>query len=150
MSYWRILYWLLVGALLGLGVITIFSIGIILLVVGLILLIFGAIRFGGRGLLAAMVGFGAGPALVLLWDVTSMAWACQPASGVISSPVVQSGQTYTSPNYYSCVNTFLGPLTTYHVMAAGFGAVALVGVLIGLVTLVLRSPRHGGDGHAAA
>jgi cytochrome bd-type quinol oxidase subunit 1 len=150
MSYWRILYWLLVGALLGIGVISIFSIGIFLLAAGLILLIFGAIRFGGRGLLAAMVGFGVGPALVLLWDVTSMAWACQPADGVTSSPVVYSGQTYTSPNYYSCVNTFIGPLTSYHVLAAGFGAVALIVVLIGVVTLVLRGPRRGGDGHPAA
>lgn len=150
MSYWRILYWLLVGALLGIGVISILSIGVILLAVGLILLIVGVARFGGKGLLAAMVGFGAGPALLLLWDVTSMPWACQPANGVTSSPIVQSGQTYTSPNYFTCVNTFMGPLTPYHVLAAGFGAVALIGVLIGLVTLLLRSPRHGGDGHAAA
>ncbi len=137
---WRFLYWLLVGALLGFGVIAILSIGVIFLAAGLALLIFGAIRFGARGLWAGIVGFGAAPAALLLWDVTSQPWACMPANHTVVSPVIAPGASYTSPNYYTCVNTFAGPLTTYHVLAAGFGAIALVGLLLGLALLLCGRP----------
>ncbi|MDE3229405.1 MAG: hypothetical protein KGO05_05960 [Chloroflexota bacterium] len=140
-------YWLLVGALFGFGFIAILSIGIIFIVAGLALLIFGAIRLGGKGLWAGVVGFGLAPAAVLIWDVTSKPWACIPASGTITSPVIPPGApaTYTSPTYYTCVNTFAGPLTTYHVLAAIFLAITLVGLLIGL-GVWLRSRRNPG-GH---
>ena len=144
---WRFLYWLLVGALLGLGVIAILSIGVFFLAAGLALLIFGAIRLGGRGLWAGLVGFGAAPAALLLWDVTSKPWACIPANGVVVSTTAAPGQSSTSPNYFTCVNTFAGPLTTYHVLAAGFGAIALVGLLLGLALLWRRRLARG---HALA
>jgi hypothetical protein len=32
-------------------------------------------------------------------------------------------------NYYTCVDTVFGPLTTYHVMAFGFGVIALLGLV---------------------
>lgn len=145
MTTWRILYWLFVGALFGIGFIGILSIGIFLLLPAIALLIFGAIRFGGRGLWAGPVGFGAAPAALLLWDVTSQPWACQPADGVTSSPIIHGG-TATSPNYFSCVSTPIGPLTSYHVLAAGFGAIALVGLLWGLATLLWQPARTRGDG----
>ena len=92
----------------------------------------------------AIIGFGLAPAALLLWDVTSQPWACEPANHTVVSPIVHGG-SYTSPNYFSCVNTFAGPLTTYHVMAAIFGAIALVGVIWGLVML-WRGGRHAGGG----
>ncbi|HEX8731423.1 MAG TPA: hypothetical protein VF725_05125 [Ktedonobacterales bacterium] len=147
------LYWLFVGALFGLGYIGILSIGIFLLIPALALLIFGAIRLGGKGLWAGAVGFGLAPAALLIWDVTSQPWACMPASGEISSPVISPGApaTYTSPTYYSCVNTFAGPLTTYHVMAAIFIVIALIGLLIGLGLWLRgrRGPRPGATQLAA-
>lgn len=139
LSNWRILYWLFVGALLGFGFIAILSIGSIFVLAGLGLLIFGAIRFGGSGLWAALFGFGAAPAALLIWDVTAKPWACDLGgpgqSGVSAQPGV---------NYYTCVDTFVGPLTTYHVMAAGFGALALLGLLIGMVLLLRQRRRFGG------
>lgn len=148
MSTAKTLYWLLVGALLGFGFIAILSIGIIFIVAGLALLIFGAIRLGGRELWAGLVGFGLAPAALLIWDVTSQPWACMPANHTVTSPVIPPGgpATYTSPNYYDCVNTFAGPLTTYHVMAAIFLGIALVGLLIGLGVGLAgrrRGPRPG-------
>ncbi|MFI5278203.1 MAG: hypothetical protein ACHQ1E_13110, partial [Ktedonobacterales bacterium] len=91
------------------------------------------------------------PAALLLWDVTSQPWACEPANHTVVSPIVPPGTSYTSPNYYTCVNTFAGPLTTYHVLAAIFGAIAIVGLLWGLLALVWGA-RHPGGGprHAAA
>jgi hypothetical protein len=115
----RVLYWLLTGMLIGFGVIAILSIGLPFLLLGLILVVFGAIRLGGTGLWAAPVGFGSLPALILVWDLTSMPWACASSSGIATTP---------NTNYYTCVDTFLGSLTTYHVMAFGFGVIALVGL----------------------
>ena len=74
---WRIAYWLLTGALLGVGFIAILSIGALFLLLGVLLAVFGAIRVGPRGIWAALVGFGALPAGILIWDVTSMPWACE-------------------------------------------------------------------------
>lgn len=146
MTIGRILYWLLVGALLGIGLIGMMSIGIFLLIPGLALLIYGAIRLGGRGLWAALVGFGAAPALLLLWDVMSQPWACMPANNTVVSPLIPPGApaTYTSPNYFACVSTPVGQLTTYHVMAAGFGAIAIVGLLLGLAPLLWRRGHTDG------
>jgi hypothetical protein len=152
MSNWRILYWFIVGACFGVGLIGILSIGIFFLAAGLLLLIVGALRFGPARMWAAIVGFGALPAAILLWDVTSQPWACEPANHTVTSPVVPPGASYTSPSYYTCVQTFAGPLTTYHVLAAIFGAIAIVGIILGLVALWRRDRRAGGGGprHATA
>jgi hypothetical protein len=95
----RTLYWPLAGALIGFGVIAILSVGIPFLLLGLILVVFGAVRWGGAGLWAALVGFGGLPALILVWDVTSAPRACA------------AGDALPNVNYYTCVDTFLGPLT---------------------------------------
>src|SRR5689334_1856078 len=102
---WRIVYWLLTGALIGVGMIAILSIGSLFLLLGVILLVVGALRVGPRGIWAAIVGFGALPAGILIWDVTSMPWACE------------SGDALPNVNYFSCVETPFGLFTTYHVMA---------------------------------
>ena len=125
------LYWLLTGALLGFGFIAILSIGALFLLLGLVLAIFGAVRRRGTGLWAALVGFGGLPALILLWDVTSAPWDCQSATGG-SLPNV---------NYYTCVDTVFGRLTTYHVAAFGFGVIALLGLAWPLVRRLWR-PSH--------
>jgi hypothetical protein len=133
MSIGRTLYWLLTGALIGFGFIASLSIGFPFLILGLILLTVGAIRLGGARLWAGLVGFGGLPALILLWDVTSAPWACQPHNGELPLPNV---------NYYTCVDTFAGMLTTYHVLACGFGLIALAGLAWPLLYRIWRRGRR--------
>ena len=116
----RIVYWLLTGALIGFGCIAILSLGAPFLLLGVLMVVFGAFRVGPRGIWAALVGFGAVPAGVLIWDVTSMPWACQ------------GGEALPNVNYFSCVDTPFGTLTTYHVMALIFGLVAVLGLVLAL------------------
>jgi hypothetical protein len=66
MSNGRTLYWLLTGALIEFGCIAILSIGFLFIILGLILLTVGAIRLGGRGLWATLVGLSGLPALILV------------------------------------------------------------------------------------
>ncbi len=56
-----ILYWAFAGALMGLGVITSFSIGIPLVLVGIFVMSYGLAKLERRGVWAALVGFGAVP-----------------------------------------------------------------------------------------
>jgi hypothetical protein len=125
----RLAYWLLTGVLLGFGLIGILSSGAPFLLVGVVLLIFGAIRLGGGGLWAAAVGFGSIPALILLYYVTSAPWACLSAGQATSEPDV---------SYYTCFDTPVGPLTTYHILAVGFGIIALIGLGWPLLQQVFR------------
>lgn len=134
MSIGRTLYWLLTGALIGFGCIAILSIGFPFIILGLILFIIGAIRLGGRGLWAALVGLGGLPALILLWDVTSAPWACLPGTGELALPNVH--------NYYVCVDTSAGRLTSYQVLAFGFGLIALAGLAWPLLGRVWRQVRR--------
>ncbi len=127
------LYWLFTGAVIGFGVISILSIGILFLVLGFGLLVFGLIRGWFGGLWAALVGFGGLPALILVWDVTSAPWACISNVAVLSIPHV---------NYYTCVDTFFGRVTTYHVLAIGFGIIALLGLAWPLLSRRGRRPRR--------
>lgn len=129
------LYWLLTGAVFGFGIIGILSIGLPFLVLGLVLVIVGMARVGVRGFWAVICGFGLLPALLLLWDVTTSPWACTPAAGGVTSQV--------GVNYYSCVDTPVGALTTYHVMAFWFGVIALLGLVWPLLALLVRRTRHG-------
>jgi hypothetical protein len=131
----RLAYWLVTGALLGFGLLGILTIGVPILLVGVALVIFGAIRLGGSGLWAAVVGFGSIPALVLLYDITSAPWACLPAGGRVTTP---SSQPYAVGSYYTCVDTPVGPLTIYHVLAIGFGIIALVGIAWPLLRQIFR------------
>jgi hypothetical protein len=119
MTKWRVAYWLLTGALIGFGLIGILSIGSPFLLLGMVLIAIGALRVGARGIWAALVGFGALPAAILIWDVTSMPWACE-MSGNLPLP---------NANYFSCVDTPFGLFTSYHVMAFFFGLIALFGLV---------------------
>jgi hypothetical protein len=62
------IYWALAGALIGFGVIGGFSIGIPLVLIGIYFMSFGLARLEHRGLWAALVGFGAVPMGLLLWN----------------------------------------------------------------------------------
>jgi hypothetical protein len=128
----RTLYWLLTGALIGFGVIAAASIGIPFFLLGVVLVVVGALRVGGAGLWAALVGFGGLPASILVWDLTSAPWACM-------SP---TGGELPNVHYFTCVDTFLGPLTTYHVMAFGFGVIALVGLAWPLLHRLWTREHH--------
>jgi hypothetical protein len=61
MRAWRLVYWLITGALLGLGLVELPGLGLILFPVGLILLVAGLIALRGREVVAAVLGFGALP-----------------------------------------------------------------------------------------
>ncbi len=121
---WRIAYWLLTGALLGVGFIAILSIGSLFVLLGVVLVVLGALRVGPRGIWAALVGFGAAPAGILIWDVVSAPRACQGGEGL------------PNVNCFSCVDTPFGMLTTYHVLALIFGLIALAGLVWPLVRMV--------------
>ncbi len=61
------LYWAFAGALMGLGVIAAFSIGIPLVLLGIFLMSYGLAKLQRRGLWAALVGFGAVPNGLLIY-----------------------------------------------------------------------------------
>ncbi len=133
MSIGRAGYWLITGALIGSSFIGILSFGFPFVILGVILVAVGVIWMRGAEWWTALVGFGGVPAVFLLLAVASRPWAC------ISGPV-----TGAHPNvgYYDCVETPIGLLTTYHVMAIVFGAIALAGLAWALVrALVTRGRR---------
>jgi hypothetical protein len=99
----RVIYWAITGALVGVGVIAILSIGVFLLAASVPLIIIGAVRGWWRQLWAALVGFGLAPMLILLADLQNRA-SIQPASTA----------------------------DTYQAMAIVFGAIAGAGLLAGI------------------
>lgn len=111
-------YWLLTGAVFGVGIIAILSIGIVLLLLGSGLIVLGAVKMGARGLWAAIVGFGAAPALILQYNVAT------------APPLCSSG------NYSGAVCG--GPTDAYQTLAIGFAAIAVVGILVGLGLALIR------------
>ena len=116
----RALYWFVAGALIGAGVIAILSIGVLFLLAGLILVVIGAIRVGARGLWAGLVGFGLLPMLILVGDLSGPG-PIEPASTA----------------------------QAYHMLAIIFGAIALLGLVWGLIwelVATLRGPRTKGGG----
>lgn len=58
-------YWLLAGALLGFGLMAVFSIGIPIFLLGMLMMLYRLRRAGGRGFGLVLVGMGAVPALYL-------------------------------------------------------------------------------------
>lgn len=73
MRAWRLVYWFIIGALLGLGLAQFagVSLGVILFPIGLVLLIIGLLALRGRELVAGVVGFGALPALLFVYVIVS-------------------------------------------------------------------------------
>jgi len=62
------LYWTAAGAIMGLGMIAIFSIGLALLLLAAGLVLLGFKRFGSGRLWATLVGMGLAPAFTLTYD----------------------------------------------------------------------------------
>lgn len=137
MYQWRALYWAVIGALLGVGIIALLSIGVFLwLAAGVLLLMLLAIfrRERWRGAWAVVVGFGAGPALILLYDIIIAPPLCPP-----SGMILQPGQHYAVCS---------GPLPqAYYVLAIVFGVIALLGIALPLLG---RWLRHRDGRHVAA
>lgn len=100
----RALYWFVAGSLIGVGVIAILSIGIFLVVAGVVLAVIGAVRGWAREIWAGVIGAGLAPMLILLIDLQGRD-SIQPASTA----------------------------EAYQTMAIVFGAIALLGIIIGVV-----------------
>lgn len=67
----RVVYWLITGGLLGLGLTQFagMSLGVLLLPIGVCLLTFGLFAARGRELVAGVVGIGAMPALLFVYVI---------------------------------------------------------------------------------
>ncbi|HUP28255.1 MAG TPA: hypothetical protein VM409_07455 [Chloroflexia bacterium] len=61
-------YWAFAGALMGFGIAGAFSIGIPILLIGIFFMSYGLARLDRRGLWAALVGFGAVPDALFLYN----------------------------------------------------------------------------------
>jgi hypothetical protein len=66
-TWWKVIYWLLTGCLIGMGAISIFSIGAPLLLLGIVLALYGLKRMGPKGFWLTLVGMGAIPTLFILY-----------------------------------------------------------------------------------
>jgi hypothetical protein len=114
------LYWFTCGALIGLGLASIFFIGLLLIVLGVVFLLYEAQKVGVKDLWAVVVGFGVAPAgLMLSRYLTSN--LCPDGTSGISMTVGPSES-------FSCSGFPDGYL--YYVTA--FGVVALIGLGWGL------------------
>ena len=73
MRAWRLVYWLITGALLGLGFSQYLgvSLGVFGLPIGLVLLIIGLFAARGPEMVAGVVGFGALPTLLFVYVIVS-------------------------------------------------------------------------------
>lgn len=126
MRAWQILYWLIGGVLMGFGIIGILSIGFPFLLLGIGLVAFGIARFWIRDLWAAVMGFGAAPALILWHAIVTAPPPCPPGGLVVHGGTASCG--YMPPSYTE--------------MAIFFGAVALAGALWPLLAWSLHRRRH--------
>jgi hypothetical protein len=125
------LLWAFVGALFGVGIIALGSIGWALLLAGALLGASNAWLTRGRGAWAGLIGFGLLPALVLGFGILSAPPPCP------TQPVNVSSGSYTCGE---------GVPTSYITLAIFFLAIALIGALIPLtarIRRVLRSPDEG-------
>ena len=112
----RAIYWIIPGALVGVGFIAILSIGFFLLMASVPLILLGALRGWWRELWAGLIGFGVAPMLMLLADLQNRA-SIQPASTA----------------------------DAYQFLAISFAVIAVAGLLAGIVVetrITLRHTRH--------
>lgn len=111
------LYWGLIGALLGFGLISINSVGLPFLLVGLALSILAGLRLKSGGLWAALSGFGVVPVAGYLYTIITTPATCAP------NQISHCGHLSS----------------TYYVAPIIFGAIALAGILWAVVKrLVIR------------
>lgn len=120
-----LILWALVGALFGVGFIAILSIGWPLILLGVILAAVAAWIGRGRGLWAALIGFGLAPAAILIFDIVTAPPPCP------STPVIVTGGSFTCGE--------IPP--SYAYLAAAFLAIALIGALIPLISWIIRAQR---------
>jgi len=118
-------YWIITGGLIGFGLLGALSIGLPFLLLGLVLLIAGLFFWRAKGFWVLLVSLGAIPALILLFDILTAPPPC-PSGPIILPPGSQS---------YECS----GPLDSYYVLAAIFGALALLGLAWPLFRWLLRA-----------
>lgn len=126
----RVVYWLLVGTVLGVGFAALPSIGLFLLPVGLVLLVVGLVLLRGRELWALPIGIGLLPAALIARTILSASPAC-PSSGLTVAP---------GAGPMSCSGPIPG---LYYDLVAGFAVIAVLG-LVGFVVAwvgAARSPR---------
>ena len=124
----RVLFWLLTGTVLGVGVAGLASIGLFLLPVGLVLLVVGLVWLRGRELWALPIGFGLLPALLVARTLLTLPPPC-PAQGLSVPPGGGSA---------SCS----GPIPAlYYQFVAGFAIIAVVGA-VGFVVAWVRAARR--------
>ena len=105
------LYWGLIGALLGFGLLSINSVGLPFVLAGLALSILAGLRLKSGGLWAELIGFGVVPAVGYLYTI-------------ITTPA-----TCAANQHNRC-----GHLTSsYYVAPLIFGAIALIGIVWAVV-----------------
>ena len=109
----RAIYWIIPGALVGVGFIAILSIGFFLLMASVPLILLGALRGWWRELWAGVVGFGVAPMLILLADLQNRA-SIHPASTA----------------------------DAYQFLAISFAVIAVAGLLAGIVVETRITLRH--------
>ena len=108
-------YWMLAGAFIGFAFIAfdVIFISYPCMLIGLGLIAYGIIRIGINGVWAAIVSFGAIPALILWYDVITAPPLCPlPTGGDVQTTCGGPGSTYT----------------TYTVLAVCFTVIALTGL----------------------
>lgn len=123
------LYWFTCGALIGLGLVMIFSIGLPLLLLGGVFILYRTRKVGDRGWWAAAVGLGAAPATLMF--VSYLASNPCPPGGNGISVVVGPGESF------GC--SYLSESFVYQI--AIFAAIALAGLAWGLFERLQRRHR---------
>ncbi|WP_126549287.1 hypothetical protein [Dictyobacter kobayashii] len=116
-------YWLLTGSLLGLGLLSLLSLGAPLVLLSLFMLIYGIIRWRFHNLWALFIGFGAVPAFILFIAILIAYPACNGKDLVSPSDSVHFSCSSIPPSYY--------------LMAIAFSLIAVVGIFWPLVRKVL-------------
>lgn len=119
-----IVYWFVAGALVGLGLILFYSVGLLLLLAGIAIALYSFKKVGVDHFWALLTGMGLVPAALLLFPYIT-ALSCPPDGAVSVS---------ASGKIVSCTSFAPG----YLYVAAVFGALALIGIVWGLVKLLGR------------
>lgn len=122
---WRsALYWAATGAILGFGLLAIFTVGVLFLIVGLAMALLAVFRLWLRGAWAITLGLGGAPAAIFVRDIVEAAVSSDPSctrEGSVTIPA-SAGEGAS----VACTT----PITNAHVVAlALFGLVAASGVM---------------------
>ncbi len=115
------LYWFTCGALIGLGLAIIYSIGLLLVVLEVVFLVYEVRKVGDKGLWVAVVGLGGAPASLLLirYLISKPCPSGQNGLAITVGPGEAAGCSHFPEGYL------------YYI--AIFGVIALIGLGWGLV-----------------